>query len=76
MPFPSEDLIEVKGLSSGWLPFFSDLQVEPQYLSLDFYYLCYNILVPYDLPKINQNEINNVNRSIVSNEVNIVIKIT
>ena len=44
-PFLSEDLVEVKGLSSGWLLCFSDLQVEPQYLSLGSYYSCY-ILAP------------------------------
>ena len=36
-----QDLVEVKGLSSGWLFCFSDLQVEPQYLSLGFYYSSY-----------------------------------
>ena len=35
-PFGSKDLIEVKGLSSGWLLCFSDLHLEPQYLSLGF----------------------------------------
>ena len=38
----SEDLVEVKGLFSGWLLCFYDLQAEPQFLSLGFYYLCYS----------------------------------
>ena len=38
LPFESEDLVEVKGLSSGWLLCFSDLQLGPQYLSLGLYY--------------------------------------
>ena len=37
-------LVDVKGLSSDWLPCFSDLQAEHQYLSLSFYYLCYSHL--------------------------------
>ena len=45
LAFRSEDLVEVKGLSSGWLLCFSDLQLEPLYLSPGFYYLCY-ILAP------------------------------
>ena len=32
---------EVEVGASGWLLCFADLQVEPQYLSLGFYYLCY-----------------------------------
>ena len=32
--FWSEDLAEVKGFSGGWLLCFSDLHLEPQYLSL------------------------------------------
>ena len=38
----SEDLVEVKVLSSGWQLCSSHLQVEPQYLSLGLYYLCYS----------------------------------
>ena len=38
-PFQSEDLVEVKDLSSDWLLCFSDLQFEP-HLSLGFYYSC------------------------------------
>lgn len=30
----SEDLVEIKGLSSGWLICFFDLHLGPQYLSL------------------------------------------
>ena len=37
----SEDLVEVKGLSSVWLLCFSDFHLEPQYLSLVFYYSCH-----------------------------------
>ena len=37
-PFQSE--IEVR--TSGWLLCFSDLQVKLHYLSLGFYYSCYN----------------------------------
>ena len=44
-PFRSEDLVKVKVLSSGWLLCFSDLQLEPQYLPLGFYYLCYSTSV-------------------------------
>ena len=40
-----EALVEVKGLSSGWLLFFSDLHVEPQYLSLGF-------IIPATEPRI------------------------
>ena len=32
---------EVEVRASGWLLGFSDPQVEPQYLSLGFYYSCY-----------------------------------
>ena len=42
--FCYEDLVQVKVLSKSWLLCFSDLQREPQYLSLGFYYLCYNHL--------------------------------
>ena len=41
LPIQSEDFVEVKGLSSGWKLCFPDPQVEPQYLSLCFYYSCY-----------------------------------
>ena len=40
----SEDLAELKGFSGGWLLCFSDIQVEPQYVSLGFYYLCYKLI--------------------------------
>ena len=40
-PVRSEDLVEMKGLSSGWLLGFSDLQLDPQHLSLGFYYSSY-----------------------------------
>ena len=36
---------EVEIRASGWLPCFSDLQLEPQHLSVGFYYLCYSIYV-------------------------------
>ena len=37
---------EVEVRASGWLFCFFDLQVEPQYLSLNFYYLCYREVGP------------------------------
>ena len=43
LPLWFEDFVEVKGLSSGRLFCFYDLQLEPQYLSLSFYYLCYRL---------------------------------
>lgn len=44
LSFWSEDLVEIKGLSSGWLLCFSDLLVEPQHLSLPFYSWCCSCL--------------------------------
>lgn len=41
-PFPSEDLVEIRGLSRGWLLCFFHLQLVPQYLFLVFNYLCNN----------------------------------
>ena len=36
---------EVEIRASGWLLCFSDLQLEPQYLSLGFYYSCYTYML-------------------------------
>ena len=57
LPFWSEDLVEVKGLSSGWLLCFSYLHVESQYLSLGFYYSCYN-MNNKGLPVIEKQKVN------------------